>query len=76
MNIITNIVLAPVFFFQWLAGDPGLGNSDSDNPLFWVGIAGVIACIAVYTILATALVIGVIVSGFHMLGTILFEWAP
>ena len=49
----------------------------ANNPLtFLIGLGGVLLCIGFYAIAGTALIVLIILSGFHMIGMILFEWMP
>ena len=67
---IIQFIFAPAIFFGMLA-------HTSNNPLtFLIGMGGMLLCIGIYAIAGTALIIFIILSGFHMIGMILFEWMP
>ena len=67
---IIHIIFAPAVFFGALA-------ISARNPLtFLIGTGGLLFFIAIYTIVGSALIFFIILSGFHMLGMILLEWMP
>jgi len=64
------ILFAPAVFFATMGrGDPGRLS-------FWIGSMLLLYSIGVYTVVGIALLMFITMSGFHMIGMILFEWLP
>ena len=69
MRFIIDLLLFPVYAMMPLLG--------SDNPiLMLIGAFGMICYIVIAAAVSTAIIVGMFVSGIHMLGIILFEWIP
>jgi len=69
-SILITVFMLPVDIVIAIFGD------DPDTFRFYIGILFVFAYCVLIGILGTIAVVFVILSGFHMLGMILFEWFP
>ncbi|NKI35113.1 hypothetical protein HFP89_08035 [Wenzhouxiangella sp. XN79A] len=67
---ISHIIMAPAVWF-------GLLPHSAKNPLTnLIGLGGMMFFIGLNAIAGTALIVFIILSGFDMLGMMLFEWLP
>lgn len=64
------ILFAPAVFFGMM------GRGDPAKLSFWIGQLLLLYSIGVYAVFGTALIGFIVMSGFHMIGMILFEWLP